>query len=144
MSTGPATHTISSADLDESGYASYRAILGWVEQARESFLSGTRLGTDELAGDGIGLVVRSIEIRFFHALQLGDSICTSIEPTAVKRASLRLRFQASSPRGPAAEGTFHCAFVHLATLKPFAPDPERLHALRCKAADARVPGRRPV
>ncbi|WP_018412702.1 tol-pal system-associated acyl-CoA thioesterase [Methyloversatilis thermotolerans] len=117
-------------DTDSFGVVYYANYLRFLERARTEWLRALGVDQVELAGQGIGFVVRTVQCTYFKPARFNDAL----EVRSIVRANRRsvLDFEQQVFRGEELllEGTVGVVCIDAATLRPIAVPAalrERLH-----------------
>ena len=79
-------------DTDAGGVVYYANYLRFMERARTEWLRGLGIEQDRLMQDrNVLFAVRSVRIEYKHPIRFNDALSVSVEPVAVRPASLSIR-----------------------------------------------------
>lgn len=79
-------------DTDAGGVVYHANYLRFMERARTEWLRGLGIEQDRLMQDrNVLFAVRSVQIEYKHPIRFNDALSVSVEPVAVRPASLSIR-----------------------------------------------------
>ncbi len=79
-------------DTDAGGVVYYANYLRFMERARTEWLRGLGIEQDRLMQDrNVLFAVRSVQIEYKHPIRFNDALSVSVEPVAIRPASLSIR-----------------------------------------------------
>lgn len=86
-------------DTDAGGVVYYANYLRFMERARTEWLRGLGIEQDRLMQDrNVLFAVRSVQIEYKNPIRFNDALSVSVEPVAVRPASLSIRQAITDPQ----------------------------------------------